>query len=74
VLPASVQERDIALGAQILRVAIDLDRMVTSGMSPKTVLVKLSTRTDEYNQEVVAALARGKGLLAAFKPHGVSGA
>jgi response regulator RpfG family c-di-GMP phosphodiesterase len=74
VLPSSAQERDVALGAQILKVAIDLDQMITGGMSPKTILVKLSTRTDEYNQEIVAALARGKGLLAAFKPHGVPSA
>ncbi len=46
----------IALGGQILRVAIFLDRMLVNGYPYKTILSELSVHPNEYNARVVDAL------------------
>ena len=60
------QERGIDLGAQILKVALDLDQLVVGGLSPKAALDELHRRPDEYNPEVVTALSQAKGFTASF--------
>lgn len=59
-------EHTIVLGAQILKVALDLDQLVVGGLSPKAALTALRKRPDEYNPGVVAALSQAKGLTASF--------
>ncbi len=57
---------EIALGAQILKVAIDLDQLVVSGFSPSAALNELQKRPDEYNPRVVKALSQSKGMTASL--------
>jgi response regulator RpfG family c-di-GMP phosphodiesterase len=59
-------ERDAALGAQILKVAIDLDQAVAGGMAPVDALARLRARPGDYNSAVVTALAEAKGATASF--------
>lgn len=46
----------IALGAQILKVVLDLDQLMVRGLSHDEALLKLRERKGEYNPRVVAAL------------------
>jgi response regulator RpfG family c-di-GMP phosphodiesterase len=62
----SAQEREIALGAQILKVAVDLDQMVASGLSPRDALAEQRRRPDVYNTEVATALSEAQGLTTSF--------
>ncbi len=57
---------EAALGAQILKVAVDLDQMVVSGVSPNAALDDLRQRADEYNPRVVKALRQSKGMTASL--------
>ena len=66
VQPAEAQEREIALGAQMLKVAVDLDQRVASGLAPSAALADLRRRPDEYNPEIVEALYRAKGMTASL--------
>jgi response regulator RpfG family c-di-GMP phosphodiesterase len=54
--PSSDQEREVALGAQILKVALDFDQLVFGGMSPEAALAELHQQSDAYNPDVIAAL------------------
>jgi CheY-like chemotaxis protein len=45
-----------ALGAHMLKAALDVDQMVTNGLSPTSVLSALVRREREYNPHVLAAL------------------
>ena len=65
-VPSSAQEREIALGAQILKVVLDLDQLVARGLSPKAALAELSKQPAEYSSEVVTALAQAKGTTRSF--------
>jgi len=65
-LPESSPEYLIALGAQILKVALDLNQLVAGGLSPRAALAELRRRPDEYNPEMVAALSQAKGFTASF--------
>ena len=56
--PSSDQEREIALGAQILKVALDFDRLATGGLSTRAALAEMHQRPYEYNPEVVTALSQ----------------
>jgi hypothetical protein len=44
------------MGAHLLKVAIDFDRLVTQGGSPRAVLVELGRRAGDYLPEVLEAL------------------
>ena len=66
VQPAEAQEREIALGAQMLKVAVDLDQRVASGLAPSDALAELRRQPDEYNPEIVDALYRAKGMTASL--------
>ena len=57
---------EAALGAQILKVAVDLDQMVVSGIAPSVALDNLRQRTEEYNPRVVKALRFSKGMTASL--------
>ena len=63
---SSEQDSEVTLGAQILKVALDLDQLVARGQSPKHALVELSERPTEYNIEEVTALAQAKGTTRSF--------
>ena len=52
----SGDDRAAALGAQILKVALDYDKLVVRAISPKTALSVLRKRKDEYNPAIVNAL------------------
>jgi len=66
VQPSEAQEREIALGAQMLKVAVDLDQRVASGLAPSAALAELRRQPDEYNPEIVDALYRAKGMTASL--------
>ena len=51
------EERTVAQGAQILKVALNFDQLVVSGMSNKQSLSVLRAQPKEYSPEVVATLA-----------------
>jgi len=57
---------ETALGAQILKVAIDLDQLVVSGLSPSAALDELRQRPEDYNPLVVKALRQSKGMTASL--------
>jgi response regulator RpfG family c-di-GMP phosphodiesterase len=57
---------EVALGAQILKVANDLDQMVVSGLTPSAALNELRQRPEEYNPRVVKALRLAKGMTASL--------
>jgi response regulator RpfG family c-di-GMP phosphodiesterase len=48
----------IALGAQLLRVAIDFDRLLGIALTPEIALAAMRRNESEYNPEVLAALER----------------
>ena len=50
------EEDIIGLGSQILRVSLDFDQMVVSGLSHKDALSEMYRQEDEYNPQVLAAL------------------
>jgi response regulator RpfG family c-di-GMP phosphodiesterase len=47
----------IALGAQMLKVALDFDERLIRGMSPKAAVADMRQRAGEYNPRLLAALA-----------------
>lgn len=63
---SSAQEREVTLGAQILKVALDLDQLVARGLSPRAALSELGKQPAEYNPEVVTALTQAKGTTRSF--------
>jgi response regulator RpfG family c-di-GMP phosphodiesterase len=65
-LPDSAEEREIMLGAQVLKVALGFDQAVAGGLSPKAALEELRGRPQEYNPELVVALSQGTGVVASF--------
>lgn len=54
----SPEEYAIALGAQVLRVAIDYDRLLGMGLAPGAAMAALRHTESQYNPEVLAALQR----------------
>jgi hypothetical protein len=50
------EEYTIALGAQILKAALDYDRLVKQNLSSKAILFELDKRRREYNPKVLAIL------------------
>jgi len=64
--PESSPEYVIVLGAQVLKVALDLDLLVAGGLSPEAAWAELHSRPDEYNPEMVVALSQAKGSTASF--------
>jgi response regulator RpfG family c-di-GMP phosphodiesterase len=64
--PTGTPDDETALGAQILKVAIDLDQLVVSGLSPSAALDELRQRPDDYNPLVVKALRQSKGMTASL--------
>lgn len=48
--------KHIALGAQVLKVVLDFDKLVLSGVPYREALAVLRAKQDEYNTEVVIAL------------------
>lgn len=46
----------IALGAQLIRFALDLDQQITQGLSEQAALTVLGKRPDEYNPYLLAVL------------------
>ena len=48
------EDATIALGAQMLKVAIDLDRMTVFGLSYEAILSRFRGRPDVYNPDIVA--------------------
>lgn len=65
-LPDSAEEREIMLGAQILKVALGFDLTVAGGLSPNAALEEMKSRPQEYNPELVVALSQGTGVVASF--------
>ena len=63
--PAAVDEEAV-LGAQILKVAIGLDQLVVSGLTPGAALDELRQHPEEYNPRVVKALRLAKGMTASL--------
>jgi len=59
--PSSAQEHEIALGAQVLKMALDLDQLVVSGLPPKAALAELYKRPDKYNPEIMAVFLQAEG-------------
>ena len=55
---SSAEEYMIALGAQILRVAVDYDRWLGMGSAPADALAAIRRNESQYNPEVLAALER----------------
>ncbi|MEW5961504.1 MAG: HD domain-containing phosphohydrolase [Chloroflexota bacterium] len=51
------EERTVTLGAQILKVALDLDQMVVHGTPFKEALTLLRIQPREYNPEIVGCLS-----------------
>jgi len=51
----------VDLGAQLLRVAIDFDRLIGIPLEPEGALAAMRQNESEYNPEVLAALARIDG-------------
>lgn len=64
--PTGAPDDETALGAQILKVAIDLDQLVVSGLSPSAALDDLRQRPEDYNPLVVKALRQSKGMTASL--------
>lgn len=55
--PADPQHKDvIALGAQMLKVAIDFDQVVAHGVSHKVALAEMRTQRQTYNSILLSAL------------------
>jgi len=50
------EESTIAIGSQILKVALDFDQLIVQGLTRAAALSTLARREDEYNPKVVAAL------------------
>jgi len=50
------EEATIAIGSQILKVALDFDQLIVQGLTRAAALSTLARREDEYNPKVVAAL------------------
>ncbi len=50
------EARVVALGAQILKVALDFDQLVSSGVPQRETLAVLRARRNDYNTAVVIAL------------------
>jgi len=48
----------VALGAQVLRVALDFDRLALAGRSPDAALAEMRRNASEYNSDVLSALDR----------------
>jgi response regulator RpfG family c-di-GMP phosphodiesterase len=65
-LPSVMEERDVIVGAQMLKVVIDLDQLITGGMSPSVALAELRGHPDQYNPEMVKALSEAKGMTASL--------
>lgn len=61
VQPAEALDDELALGAQMLKVAIDLDQLLASGLTPDAALDELRQHPDEYSPRVVTALYQSKG-------------
>jgi response regulator RpfG family c-di-GMP phosphodiesterase len=55
---AGSEQFTIAIGAQMLRVAHDFDRLVETGMAPDAVIGEMGRHQSEYNPEVFGALQR----------------
>jgi hypothetical protein len=60
-LVADVQAQTVARGAQILRAAIDFDLLDRQGLGKSGALDILRGRGDQYDVEVLDALAAGSG-------------
>jgi len=52
------RQSTIALGAQMIKVALDFDQYVVSGFTPRVAIQKLFAQRDQYNPQMVAALAK----------------
>ncbi|HFB52386.1 MAG TPA: response regulator [Anaerolineae bacterium] len=50
------EARTIALGAQILKIVLDFDQLVASGVPHREALAVLRARRDDYNNKIVTAL------------------
>ncbi len=50
------EDDPVALGAQMLKVALDFDQRLMRGMSPRTALADMRRRPGEYNPRLLAAL------------------
>ncbi len=57
-MPKSTQEQMIILGADILKVTLDFDRLVAGGLSHKAALSKLRGRPGIYNPTVLEVLEK----------------
>jgi response regulator RpfG family c-di-GMP phosphodiesterase len=57
-LGLSTEAYAIALGAQLLRVAVDFDRLSGAGLEPAVALAEMRRNESEYNPEALAALER----------------
>ena len=55
-LPA--EKQDVHLGAQMLAVAVDLDRLIERGTNPRDALGELRRRDGRYNPELLNAMER----------------
>lgn len=64
--PESFPQYTVALGAQILKVALDLDQLVANGLSPRNAWMELHRRPEEYNPKVVVALSQAQGFTKSF--------
>ncbi len=53
----AAEEKVINLGSQILKVVLDFDQLVMSGLTKLDALTNLAQRSNEYNPNLVAALA-----------------
>ncbi len=54
----------VVLGAQLLRVAIDFDRLIGIPLEPEAAVAAMRRNESEYNPEALAALERIKGTAA----------
>lgn len=57
---------EVALCGQILKVAVDLDQLVVSGLTPSAALSELGHHPEAYNPRVVKALAQSNGMTASL--------
>jgi CheY-like chemotaxis protein len=53
-------EDRVSLGAQIIRIAIGLDQMLTRGLSYEAALARMQEDPDEYNPEILKILRTGR--------------
>jgi len=52
---------DVAVGAQLLKVALDFDKRVRSGIPPSAAIAQMRGRPDEYDPSIVETLGENGG-------------